>query len=375
MAEPYVRLLPGDPAPWFHQSCGGNPRYSFDSVGGRYVVFCFFASASDERAKAALETLSANRERFDDVKACFFGVSVDPGDQQHARVKDELPGIRYFWDFDVRVSKLYGAAPKDAVQGNVAIRQFFLVLDPMLRVMASFPIDQGDAAFAYLKGLPNPERHVGYEVQAPILILPRVFEPEFCRRLIDAYEAAGGEESGFMREVGGKTVEVRDSNFKVRRDYFVEDQDTVKQVQARITRRVTPEIAKIYCVNCTRMERYLVGCYAQDEGGHFRPHRDNTTKGTAHRRFAVSINLNDDFDGGELSFPEFGPRSFKAPPGAALIFPGALLHAVSKVTRGKRYAFLPFVYDEAAAKIREENARFIEGEASNYKASGATATS
>jgi predicted 2-oxoglutarate/Fe(II)-dependent dioxygenase YbiX len=177
-----------------------------------------------------------------------------------------------------------------------------------------------------------------------------------------------------MREVGGKTVEVRDSNFKMRRDYFVEDQDTVKQIQARITRRVTPEIAKVYCVNCTRMERYLVGCYAQDEGGHFRPHRDNTTKGTAHRRFAVSINLNDDFDGGELSFPEFGPRSFKAPPGAALIFPGALLHAVSKVTRGKRYAFLPFVYDEAAAKIREENARFLEGEGSNYKAS-ATATS
>ena len=82
----------------------------------------------------------------------------------------------------------------------------------------------------------------------------------------------------------------------------------------------------------------------------------------------MSINLNGDFDGGELSFPEFGPRSYKAPPGAALIFPGALLHAVSPVTRGRRYAFLPFVYDEAAAKIREKNARFIEGDASGYRA-------
>jgi predicted 2-oxoglutarate/Fe(II)-dependent dioxygenase YbiX len=329
---------------------------------------CFLASAGDQRSRSALEAIKANRALLDDARACLFGVTVDPTDQQQGRIKEDLPGIRFFWDFDLKVSKLYGAAPRDAAEGSVAVRQFWLVLDPMLRVMAGFPFDQGEAVFAYLRSLPDPARHVGYEVQAPILILPRVFEPEFCQRLIDAYEAAGGEESGFMREVGGKTVEVRDASFKVRRDYFVEDEATVKQIQARITRRVTPEIAKIYCVNCTRMERYLVGCYAQEEGGHFRPHRDNTTKGTAHRRFAVSINLNDDFDGGELSFPEFGPRSFKAPPGAALIFPGALLHAVSQVTRGKRYAFLPFVYDEAAARIREENAKFIEGEASKYKA-------
>jgi hypothetical protein len=65
----------------------------------------------------------------------------------------------------------------------------------------------------------------------------------------------------------------------------------------------------------TRMERYIVSCYAAEDGGHFRAHRDNTTAGTAHRRFAVSINLDDAFDGGEVAFPEYGPRSFKAPPG------------------------------------------------------------
>jgi hypothetical protein len=32
---------------------------------------------------------------------------------------------------------------------------------------------------------------------------------------------------------------------------------------------------------------------------------------------------------------------------------------VTPVTRGARYAFLPFLYDEAAAKIREENAQFL----------------
>ena len=118
------------------------------------------------------------------------------------------------------------------------------------------------------------------------------------------------------------------------------------------------------------MERNLVACYAAEDEAHFRPHRDNTTKGTAHRRFAVSINLNSDFDGGEICFPEYGPRTFKPAAGCAVIFSCSLLHAVTQVTRGKRYAFLPFLYDDAAAKIREANAGFL-AEQTNYKDQGA----
>jgi hypothetical protein len=36
-----------------------------------------------------------------------------------------------------------------------------------------------------------------------------------------------------------------------------------------------------------------------------------------------------------------------------------LLHEATAVTRGKRYMFLPFLYDEDAAKIREQNAVFL----------------
>jgi predicted 2-oxoglutarate/Fe(II)-dependent dioxygenase YbiX len=162
-----------------------------------------------------------------------------------------------------------------------------------------------------------------------------------------------------MRDVDGKTVTILDSRHKQRRDYVIEDLDLIKQTQSRIRRRVNPEMMKVHSFNPTRMERYIVSCYAAEDGGHFRAHRDNTTKGTAHRRFAVSINLNDDFDGGELNFPEYGPRRFKAPTGCAVVFSGALLHAVSPMTRGRRYAFLPFLYDEAAAKIREANNAFL----------------
>jgi len=162
-------------------------------------------------------------------------------------------------------------------------------------------------------------------------------------------------------------VGVQDPSHKKRRDYTIEDQDLIRHLQGRIIRRINPEIEKVHFFTPTRMERYIVSCYAAEDGGHFRAHRDNTTKGTAHRRFAVSINLNSDFEGGEVSFPEYGPRSYKAPPGGAVVFSCPLLHAVSRVTRGRRYAFLPFLYDEAAAKLREHNSVFL-AEGERYRA-------
>lgn len=374
-AEPkmsYAALSPGDPAPWFAQASTGNPRYTFDTVAGRYVVLGFYGSAGNEAGAAALSAIERNRGLFDDERMAFFGVSLDPTDRSEGRIQDNLPGIRHFLDFDWQVSRLYGAVPREAQAGSaVEIRPFWLVLDPTLRVIARIPFTRDgsdrETLFSELARLPPPERFAGFEIPPPILVLPNVFEPALCRELIALYERQGGEESGFMREVDGKTTLVHDPAHKRRRDVTVEDPQLVGAIQFRIRRRVASEIKKIFHFDATRMERYIVSCYAAEDGGHFRAHRDNTTRGTAHRRFAVSINLNAEFEGGEVSFPEYGKRSFKAPPGGAVIFPCALLHAVSRVTAGRRFAFLPFLYDEAAAKLREANSGYL-SEGVGYRA-------
>lgn len=365
----YAAVSVGDAAPWFKQRSTSNENYVFDTSAGRYVVLCFLASAADAASRAALAAVAANRTLFDDDSFAFFGVSMDPADEAESRLRENLPGIRFFWDFDGRIGRAYGVVPRDTAEGaEVAARRFWLVLDPTLRVMARFAFgaEHHEGLFAYLRSLPPPARFAGFEVPPPILVLPNVFEPGLCQALIDTYEREGGEDSGFMREVNGKTVKVEDHRHKRRRDCEITEPALVKAIQNRILRRVAPEIKKIYAFDATRMERYIVGCYAAEDNAHFRPHRDNTTKGTAHRRFAVSINLNSEFEGGEVGFPEYGPRSYKAPPGGAVVFPCAVLHAVSQVTQGRRYAFLPFLYDEAAAKLREQNNQFLEG--GSYKA-------
>jgi peroxiredoxin/predicted 2-oxoglutarate/Fe(II)-dependent dioxygenase YbiX len=359
-------LTAGDSAPHFRQRTANNPQYAFDSAAGRYLVLCFYGSAAHPYAKAALKAAYNRPDLFNDSFACFFGVSNDPDDENFARVTSRLPGYRHFWDFDFLIAKLYGVVGRDfdSTNSNASISGQWVIVDPTMRVLASvaFRKDQSDfgEVMKILENQPPPERFVGFEIMAPVLVLPRVFEPIFCEKLIGLYESNGGYESGFMRQIDGKTVAVNDTNFKQRKDYTINDNDLILEIQTKILRRVVPQIEKIHKFTATRMERYIVACYAADDGGHFSAHRDDTTKGTAHRRFAVSINLNSDFEGGEVSFPEYGPRSFKAPIGGAVVFSCSLLHKVSKVTKGRRYAFLPFLYDDAAAKIREANLKYLE---------------
>jgi predicted 2-oxoglutarate/Fe(II)-dependent dioxygenase YbiX len=70
----------------------------------------------------------------------------------------------------------------------------------------------------------------------------------------------------------------------------------------------------------------------------------------------VSLFLNTGaYDGGFLRFPEYGAALYTAPTGGAVIFSCSLLHEATPVIKGRRYMFLPFLYDETGRRIRTEN--------------------
>jgi predicted 2-oxoglutarate/Fe(II)-dependent dioxygenase YbiX len=342
-----MALLCGDPAPTFATEGVDNPRYVFDTAAGRYLVLAFVKSGAP--VDAAVKALERRRHAFNDVHASAFVVIVGKDKGRKSR-QDVLPGLRFLFDTDGSVADLYGA--RDA-------ERWFLI-DPALHVMAAVGSDQAADLVERLPALPPPGRHGGFEAVAPVLVTPRIFEPAFCEQLIALYRQIGGEPSGFMREVDGVTTLMMNDKHKRRSDVLIEDDILQKQVVARLTRRLLPQIGKAFNFRPTRIERYLVARYDAETGGFFRPHRDNTTKGTAHRRFAVSINLNGDYDGGDLRFPEFGDRTYRPPPGGACVFSCSILHEATPVTRGERFAFLPFLYDEPAAKVREENLKYLD---------------
>lgn len=340
----------------FRAASGSNPTYALDTAAGRYLLLAILPEATPEAARAARTRIEAVRARFDDAHAAFFGVVPDTPELR-AACPEELPGLRWLFDAPGEAVRLYGAGGA-----------LWVLVDPTLRIVALSNDAGADALIAQIAKLPPPELHGGAPAFAPVLAVPRVFEPAFCKVLIDHYEATGGEPSGFMREIDGVTRLMKDDRHKRRSDVHIEVEALKTQARARILRRLVPQIEKAFQYTPTRMERYLVGCYEADGGGWFRPHRDNTTKGTAHRRFAVSINLNQDFEGGDLRFPEYGPRTYRPSLGGAVVFSCSLLHEATPVTRGRRFAFLPFLYDEAAARVREENVGFLEPGLREYRA-------
>ncbi|THD61549.1 2OG-Fe(II) oxygenase [Phenylobacterium sp.] len=340
----------GDPAPWFNAPTPTNPGFSFPSVAGRYILLGFPPADLAERERV-FQALSPNTVDLDDGRVTAFVFLRDQ--ETFARARDRN-GIRWFFDPDDRISRLYGAVAEDGTR-----HPMWMVLDPSLRVLFIAPIEATQAVFERLRGLPPPDYHAGGPMHAPVMIMPRLFDPELCRRLITYYETNGGKPSGVMREENGRTVGVLD-NFKKRRDCPIDDEGLQAETRGLLQRKLLPEIKKAFRFNVTRLERYIVARYGADEGGYFRPHRDNLTAGTAHREFACSINLNaEEFEGGDLRFPEYGMRTYRPPTGGAVVFSCSLLHEATPVTKGARYAFLPFFYNEAGDAIRERNAHLI----------------
>jgi predicted 2-oxoglutarate/Fe(II)-dependent dioxygenase YbiX/peroxiredoxin len=349
--------LVGELAPWFEgQALGGSPNYGFSSVGGRAVLLVFFGSMTWEPCQVAQQQILAQRGLFDDLQATFFGVSIDPSDVSKARIRRDIPGIRYFLDPNRNISRRYGSSP--LAQDDMRYVPRIFVLDKQMRVRGLFAISDAEGALKTLKTLiDTPDT----QTFAPILIIPNVFEPDLCARLIAHFDSTGGEESGSMIERDGRTICVMNHQHKRRHDSVIPDGPLKLATLERLSHRVVPMVARCFNFHTTKIERTLVSCYDSADAGHFAPHRDNTTPGTAHRGFAVSINLNtDDYEGGELRFPEFGGQTYRAPTGAAVVFGCSVLHEARPVTAGRRFAFVPFFYDRAGAALRAANAHLVQ---------------
>jgi len=339
-------LRTGEQAPWFFAPAPSNPNFNFSTVGGRYLVLAFLPPDKAERS-AVFDIMAGDLGLFTDAGVAVFLVVRDPEDFAKARDRN---GIRFFADFEGKLAQLYGARDADGTE-----RPRWVVLDPSQRILFTAPMAETAAVMARLRALPDPNDHAGVPMHAPVMIVPRVLDPDLCRRLITHYEEQGGQPSGVMRQENGRTVGVLD-DFKRRCDAQITDEGLRSELRDSLAKRLLPEIRKAYRFTVSRIERYIVACYDAKDGGYFRPHRDNRTTGTEHRQFACSINLNAEaFEGGDLRFPEYGTRTYRPPTGGAVVFSCSLLHEATPVTKGTRYATLPFFYDEANEQLRLRN--------------------
>lgn len=350
-----IRFGRGDFIPWFEAETNKNPRFQFETLAGNIVPLTLFETSKDPKIGRLIERLSG-LELLEQPGIMWFGCSADAEDIAIEAGLYRPPRLRCFIDGTGSVHR--GLRTFDEESGTIVPQT--LLLGPKLRVLDGQVIEDPDKHVDWLIEAITREREREQAVAdsrfAPVLLIDDILEPVFCRKLISLYEEGDPGESGFMEVKDGKTVGRIDHSFKRRKDYKIQDESIRRALRNRINARLVPAIERAFSFKATRIERYIVACYDGADGGHFRAHRDNTTPGTAHRRFAVTINLNaEDYEGGELCFPEFGPRSYRAPTGGAVVFCCSLQHRAMPVTSGVRYCTLPFLYGDNDASVREAN--------------------
>jgi predicted 2-oxoglutarate/Fe(II)-dependent dioxygenase YbiX len=225
-----------------------------------------------------------------------------------------------------------------------------LVLDANQRLVAQVAGATPEAAQATIHDAmamaraERPSDSLLFGSAAPVLVLPRVFEPDFCRALIELWSSGERADGGVSSRYGN----VMAADRKRTEDHIIKDPAVNKQVSDRLAYRIGPELAKVFAWDVEfGFDAHVIISYSAEGAHYFRAHRDNTAPQTADRTFAVSLNLNDDFEGGELAFPEYGPTRYKPKAGAAAVFSCSLLHEALPVTRGRRFVVTTFFRNRA----------------------------
>lgn len=221
-----------------------------------------------------------------------------------------------------------------------------LNVEPNLRIRQAFAAATADD-LAHLD-MPPSLPAVPLQHAAPVLCIPDVVPASLCQALIQAHDT-DHHDSGLLRRRNTTTALVPDYRIKRRRDHALAIPALTERVTDALRQRVLPLVQQAFTFPVTQLEGYKVVAYHGGEQGHFALHRDNTSPDTRHRRLALSLLLSDDYDGGELVFPEFsaagvGAARYRPAAGSAVVFSGSLLHGVQPVTRGRRDVLLTFLW-------------------------------
>lgn len=346
--RPASPIAIGDFIPYFSLPDETGKLREIHLFAGHNVALYFLPASDVNFLHGFFETMKQHREAFAQLNIMPVYIFLTHKTEV-ASIKKWLDITHSLWaDEDRGISRLFGIAPDET--GNFMAGCF--LLSPNLQVVNAYafaqPSPHGKQLLQDAKVLlPIKETHVVTTPHAPVLVVPNVLSKERCEKLIAYWEA----NEKFYGKVGAGKNSTYNKSAKIRSDVAVKD-DLLERLDDVLSGTLFPEIEKVFGLEVTRREEYKIGCYDAKEGGFFNQHRDNFELPLSHRRYAMTLNLNDNFEGGGLNFPEYGEDVYKTPAGTAVIFPCSLMHRATKVTKGKRFMLVSFFYGEEEAMKR-----------------------
>lgn len=338
-------LVRGDRMPDFQRpNLAGETVMLYDLQKGQPMLFLIFENATAADTRTTLETLTRDPAWSGVTRVAMIRATPAPCADLANGMADSVTLVA---DDGVIAAHLLGAEPA----GPRLITGF--ALDSNLRIFDRIEHRTGGNLADFLQRLNAaclqevPRTPLVVNQQAPVLFIPRVMEADACRELVAYFEQQGGQPSGIAHLEGDTAYWRPDPSVKMRRDLYIREGTWLERIKEVVMRRVLPEIQRCFHYRVTQHEVFKLVCYDAQTGGYFRPHRDNESRDTQHRRFAMTLNLNTgDYQGGQLRFPEFGADLYQPDQGQAIVFSSSLLHEVVPVTAGKRYVLLGFFFGD-----------------------------
>jgi len=340
-------LVRGDSGPDFVlPRQDGTPMRFYGWAGGAPTVLFFFGTIERNEMWDTLVWFSKELNKRVQEKISLFAVNRDTPATNKGVADDRGISFPILSDGEGSVGSSYGTDSNE--------RMTVFVLGPNLRIIEAHRLSARESSMerilSAIRGIPRLEP-TEIIMQAPVLLVPEVLEKEICKHLIEVWRTQGNVETGVEHSSGGHRGDAIIPGSKHRRDHVVTNEALLRELTSRVGRRLMPEIRKAFSFRATRFEGFKVACYDALTGGFFSTHRDNLSSATAHRRFALTLNLNEGYEGGYLRFPEYGPHLYRPGTGGAIVFSASLLHEVLEVTTGERFVLLSFLYGEEQARI------------------------
>lgn len=324
--------------------------------GYRNLIFVFPQNTAENRQ--ALAELASAYPDFQEARIDVFAIGRLPVEsiadlgQRHS-----IPFL-FYGDPEGKVSLEIAAK-----SGFARDEAFCLLLDANQRLLKSFPLkDIAKGALSEeVRAFYSDKNPAALEAEpqrtAPVLIVPEVLDRADCDALIARWRHRN-EEGTVTTRIDGKDTRQIDPGMKQRRDHQVLDPELDSWLARMVGRRIAPELAKAFYFQRFRFDRFVVTCYDAARGDYFRPHRDNTTPSTQARMFALTLNLNtEDYEGGGLRFPEYGPEAYRPKSGDAILFSCSLIHEALPVTKGSRFTLLSFLRDPVLQEQIDKQAK------------------
>jgi peroxiredoxin len=345
-----TKLEPGDifPRVGFRSEAGEPFDLGLDDVAGTPLVLLLCPSKALANATEKLIALGTVHDELIGLGARVFAITPATA-EENVETKRQL-GLPFEFLSDPKgslVQAVPGSANGSSTEGSVTA----LVVRSNAHVMRNFEnLTDPNPVVQAIYEETRRRRSTTITMHPPVLIVPDVLSRKDCQRLITIFTMEGN----IWVELG-KQADVK-FDFKMRNpdygrqdrvDHVIMNQETRNFLTARLRDRLLPEINKAFQSRVVPIEAFRIGSYQGKREGWPHGHRDNSLPEVAHRRFAVSINLNsEDYEGGGLRFPEYGEQSYRPETGAAIVFSCSMLHEALEVEEGCRNVLMTFLGDE-----------------------------